>query len=528
MIKILLPVIYFLSIASSVISQGIIINSDTISISIKDKTQPIINVRMNTSALYKGKYYCVFNEDCVYPRISDARKHLFFFTIGEKMGEICLPKELLSSYYFDLFVQDNMLLLKDYYTHNTYFLDTNKQVFKKQKEVDDVIYEDSLFYVTYLDYGEWGCTTWFHEKKTGNEYELAYGGYIINKLNDAYYLITSSSVIKIDDPHKLVKVRQNRKYKKAKKGKLKFYEGSKYFEGAEMIFEDTTYYPFLFNSGVITINTSFVQNNRIYFICTDSSTTFIAVLKDKKFVPIKFFDKKMLIVNNYYSYRNKINENRQLLNFVCEDDSYGLIDINPPEINIHYLLDDVDSALYVGTSAFKTILDYVSLNLTNLNIEKIDSIETLNKGIDVKQNKEDAPFHYLFRDKEYIQNIGIKTYFNVEDSIFASTRSYGYNSEDSMLYKVVINWFETELFDDNTSIFNLINRKQDKVFLFKAKLKEIEIYLSNKYGQAVDIEQKYDNYRVVKWKLSNGVIMQLTARDLSRLDEIELMIFLEK
>ena len=141
MIKILLPIIYFLSIASSVISQNII-NSDTIHISIADKMQPISNARMNTSVLYKGKYYCIFNEESVYPCISDARKHLFFFTIGEKMGEICLPKEILSSYYFDLFVQDNMLLLKDYYTHNTYFLDTNKQVFKKQKEIDDAIYED--------------------------------------------------------------------------------------------------------------------------------------------------------------------------------------------------------------------------------------------------------------------------------------------------------------------------------------------------------------------------------------------------
>lgn len=509
-------------------SQNFSVNTDTIQLNIKNIVQPIINVRVLNSVLFKGRYYCVFIEDPVYPRITDDTKHLFCFSNDGVIEEIELPNDIQTSHYFDLFVQDNQLLLKDYYTHHTFLLDTNKLLFKKIKEADDVIYEDSKFYVTYLDFGEWGCTTWFRDKETDKEYELSSDGNIIHRINGSYFIVTRHVVIKVEEPLKLAETKRKNRYKYMKRRLNKYNIGSQYFDGAELIYDDTTYYPFFINSGVLSIETSFIQGNELFYICSDSANTYIAKLHNKEFIPIKYFDKKINVIDNHYSYRNQITNNRQLLHFIDDNHSYGLVDVNPPNINIHYLVDDVDSVLYVGNAPFLNILDYVSSNLHNINIEEIDSLELSNNSVDFRLNGNDAPYSYLFKDKVSFENRGIKTYFYVEDSIFACTRSYGYNIDNSMLNKAAFNWFETEIFEDNNSnIFQVMNKQGNIVKQFRQRLKAIEDSLSHKYGQAVSVEQVYENYRTVKWKLDNGVIIQLEARDMSRLDAIELTVFIK-
>lgn len=48
--------------------------------------------------------------------------------------------------------------------YETYFFNLKKESWQQIKEADDVLYEDDDYYITSIDYGEGGYTTWFKDK----------------------------------------------------------------------------------------------------------------------------------------------------------------------------------------------------------------------------------------------------------------------------------------------------------------------------------------------------------------------------
>jgi hypothetical protein len=219
----------------------------------------------------------------------------------------------------------------------SFYLDTPRLTWKETTEPDDIIYEDDQYYVTYLNFGEWGSTTWFKNKFSGKEYELASSGDIVFKVDSSYYITGGIKVLRIDNPLKMKACDSNYYYERVKNGK--YHYGTNSLVGAVAIYQDTTYSYWESKDPKLYINTSFKIDNRLFYLCSDSALTYIAKLENSKMIPIQNLGNRYSIFDWHYSYRCKIQkDNFQLLKFNTKlKNTYGFIEIDKNKINIRYL-----------------------------------------------------------------------------------------------------------------------------------------------------------------------------------------------
>lgn len=311
------------------------VTTKNIDLEIKELIKPATKVELTHAVKHKDIFYCFFNE----VKKDNSRRDIKFFFIfsekGDNLRKIDIPKEIQNTVYFDLFLRNDTIFAKTYMNSKTFYLDKDKQKWEKTSEVDDMIYEDDKFYFTYLDFGEWGSTTWVKDKQTGNEYELASSGEIVNRIDSTYYITSSLRILKIDNPAKMKESSSSYLYEVIRKNDHA--EGTNSLQGAEIIFEDTTFseWDWIDKEPKLRIVTSFVRENKLYHLCVDSTKTFIAEIENGQMKPLQKIDSKLSFFDWYYSYRNKIQrDGNQLLKFKTHN-KFGMLEISRQDINIY-------------------------------------------------------------------------------------------------------------------------------------------------------------------------------------------------
>jgi hypothetical protein len=309
-----------------------IVGIDTLNIDLKLYVNPE-KVSLTHAVKFQETYYCFFTD-------KKESYSKYFFAISNKgtiEKEIKLPRDLTDCFYLDLFVLHDTIFSKPYMNDQSYYLDLKTLNWVETNEPDDVIYEDERYYVTYLDFGEWGSTTWFIDKISGKEYVLSSSSNIINRIDSIYYISGGIRVLKIDNPVNMDQCDKEYYYQLIKK--KEYSEGINSLNGTETIFEDTTYSQWDFKEPKIHIITSFKVKNRLFYLCNDSLKTFVAKLENREMTPILSLERKYSTFNWHFSYRCKIqNDNFQLLKFHNEtNDTYGFIEFKENKINIRYL-----------------------------------------------------------------------------------------------------------------------------------------------------------------------------------------------
>jgi hypothetical protein len=309
-----------------------IVNIDTLNIDLIPYVSPD-KVSMTHAIKFRDKYYCYFTDK------KDSYSK-YFFAISNKGSiekEIELPKDLTECFYLDIFVLHDTIFSKPYMNDKSYYLDLQTLKWVETPGPDDVIYEDERFCVTCLDFGEWGSTTWFKDKLSGKEYEIASSAEIINRIDSIYYISAGVRVLKIDNPLKMKQCDKDYYYEIIKK--KEFSVGTNSLLGTNAIYKDTTYSQWDFKEPKLYIASSFKVDNKLFYLCTDSAKTFIAKLENKKMIPILNFENKYSTFDWHYSYRNKIQKDCfQLLKFDTKtNNTYGFIEIKKNKIDIRYL-----------------------------------------------------------------------------------------------------------------------------------------------------------------------------------------------
>ena len=331
--------------------QNFEVTVDTINISILDLMRRGTDIHLTHAIKFDQKYYVYFYE---YFAVGMGSSKNHFFEISEN-GNIKTLNDVRNSFYDDFFVKDNRIYLKAYWGGYSYYFNVKKEKWVKIKKLDDVIFEDEKFYVTYLDFGEWGSATWFRDKKTGIEYEVE-GFTKINKVNDIYYLTSSTQVLAIKDPLKLMKCDKKKYYNKMKGNKLSIVKkeikenGESYIVGValgnsesligtEIVYQDTTYSRWSFEPPNIAIARSFVFNNQLFHLCTDSNYTFIAKIEDGKMIPVQIIGDKVRLSLSDNNHRGKSsNDDGLFRKFRTEDRNlFGFIEIYGNKIKMRYL-----------------------------------------------------------------------------------------------------------------------------------------------------------------------------------------------
>lgn len=333
-LKITLPIL-LLTFNSICFSQSFKITTDTISVSVSQLILPAKEVQLTHVVKYQGNYLTFFDE---VNKKDQSRSNLKFCFIIDNSGRIlkniALPQKIKSEIYYDLFLRHDSTFVKLYMNQETYFFDKKNSQWAETNEAKDIIFEDKRFYFTFLSFGEWGSRMWCIDKKTNKEYELASYG-IINKIGNIYYITEALRVLKLADPLKLQPCKKEHFYRRYRNTQI-FREGTLSLKGVEIIYKDSAYS----KRGVkpkFYISTSFLSNNKLYYLCLDSTNTFIGTLKNGEMFNLQSLNRKLPAYNWYYSYRDKILEDNSQLLIFKDNTDVGLLEIKGEALNIRYL-----------------------------------------------------------------------------------------------------------------------------------------------------------------------------------------------
>jgi hypothetical protein len=320
-----------------VFGQTFNVTTKNIDLEVKEIIKPATKVELTHAVKHKDIFYCFFNE----VKKDNSRRDIKFFFIfsekGDNLRKIEIPKEIQNTVYFDLFLRNDTIFAKTYMDSKTFYFDRARQKWEKTSEADDMIYEDDRFYFTYLDFGEWGFTTWVKDKQTKMEYELASSGEIVNRVDSVYYITSGLRVLKIDNPTELKKSNSDYLYEDIRQ--KDHAEGTNSLQGAEIVYKDTTFseWDLIEKEPKIRIATSFVRENKLYHICVDSTKTFVAELENGQMKFIQKIESKLSFFDWYYSHHSKTQKDgSQLLKFKTNN-KFGIMEINRQDINIYRL-----------------------------------------------------------------------------------------------------------------------------------------------------------------------------------------------
>ncbi len=482
----------------------------------------IINIKgsLEQTIFYKKNYYCFFSEESPYSSMGE----LHFYIISEDgkiKREVFVPNEM-QNFYLDLHIRNDSILSKDYYDHQTYYLDQKIYKWVEIKKTDDRVFEDERFYVTFLDFGEWGGTIWFKDKKTGNEYEIASSDPIINKFNGNYYVTTGSKVLVIEDPLKLKICESNSKYKIVESAE--WHMGSQFTKGADTIF---VYYASKENSKFY-IATAFVLDNQLKYLCVDSNIVFIANIESGKIIATDTIGYNILVYRDNNTYRCNLYQNKsQLLHFMSKDEEvFGFILIDEKSVKVHYVR-NLDTAKFLGTHnadlAFDKLFNYVTENLGNLSLKQIESYESKLGATDATPRHEMSIGEDLYPNKNGFVLESPKVYKKIEDSILTSLTNYYYTKRDSSVKVFYCEWRTTH--ENAYRMYASENEATQKIS-FQKKFEVVKKCIIDKYGEPTSINET-KNGRSFTWQRDNLLQIELFCSDFEIYRNIDILIFKE-
>ena len=507
--KFFLFLFFFLHASSTVNAQEFEISIDTLNLNLKEICRPVSRVNLTHAVKYKENYYCFFEEKGLYSFKVETKYFLVVSSKGDILQQIDIPKEIQNANYFDFFIRDNNLIVKTYMNHESFMLDIKNSKWNSINEVDDQVYEDKNYKVTYLDFGEWGEATWFINKETGKEYIIDFDGTIINRLNDNYYLTNKNEVRLISNPKNLKECNPTFYYTEIEKDK-KQYEYSNSLIGSIEIYKDSTYDSSFIKKNNRVLNTSFVVSNKLFQLYTDTISTYIGKIKDGKLVPIHNLNKKFSIFNWHYSFRgNNLENNARFLKFKEDENTYGIIEIIGNKIDIKYLKHNIDSLPYLGSDNFEKVLTLFKSNLNDLPIEKVESTENEIGGINMKTDRRNTSHNGYYPKEFSSQEIKTKEFVKVLSSLIAQKTEYLYTLSDNKIKSIFIEWSPTQSYIEPEISDFFKNDKEKSNTAFSLKQNNIIILVSKILNSEPDINESNENSIVWSWKVKNGVELKL-------------------
>lgn len=280
---------------------------------------------------YKNKYYCLTSDNKVICLNLD-------FKI-DTINNLKLNKQNID----DIFLSGDSLIgilyfkgkyTPDYYLKNKLFYLNEKFGWIKlsKNKIENAFYEDDKYLVTACCNGEFGGSIKFTDKKNLKMYSCpATCATNINKIDNIYYVTNSlihgygsTEVLKIKDPIKLYNLTNDTLNKYCSwwwvLHKKKEYNLTKYYQGVVKLIDTTE---------VITLST-FMNNNKLFFINSDRQNTYLCKLENNKFITVKRILNKSL---QSYNPINTNNDGKQIHNFEDNEKS-GFIVIEKNNISI--------------------------------------------------------------------------------------------------------------------------------------------------------------------------------------------------
>lgn len=506
--------LFSFAIHSTLNAQIFKIKTDTLFLNIKDIARPATRLYLTHAVKDNDKYYCFFYEVGLYSFNVESRYFLIISNNGTILNNIVVPEEIKNTDYFDFFMRRDSLFAKTYMDHESFLFDKNKLEWTKIYEVDDQVYEDSNYKVTYLDFGEWGQSTWFINKQTKKEYVLGASGTTVNILDGRYYLTNGSEIVEIEDPLNLKQCDKDNYYHFVEE-ETKLQQGSNSIKGSKAIYKDTTFSPRSFKEPKQTISTSFVTNNQLYQLYSDSSSTFIGKIENEKLIPVQNIGEKYATFDWHYSYRgnNRYNDSR-FLKFREDNNTFGFIEIENSNIAIHYLKHNLDSLNYLGSDGFERLLELLKVNPSTFSLKQAVNIEMQLGGIDMRTDRVGISHNGYYPEVYNSLNNKTKEFIKVVDKIIAQETEYLYSASSTNVKSIFFEWLLTEPYKQTNTLEIFRKDKPEIQERFRNKQNEIIKIITEQLGFGPKRKKRGNDYFEFSWILKNGIEIILYGSDI--------------
>lgn len=431
---------------------------DTVNINAADYISPISAFWMDRSIKYKDWYFCVFDEISLY-----GYGNKIMLAISEDGDEI--KRVNLSSCYFDgysdLFVRHDTLFMKLYYQDkslNGYYFDTQTWKWYPIKYISDIIYEDDIYSIAYMSFGEWGDYTWFIGKSKNKKMQYINPDYFfrIIRIDSVYYFVHRNRVdtARITDTlGKLCKPHWTYKYAVA--NQRNFIINSERDDYAIEVFSidslpsniriqgrENPHFEHKYIYDTI-FEQAFSMGGEMYYIINTPQETVITQVENGQLKKVLDLGMRYRFFKEYHSYRGvNIDDNQCFLQFEETPNTFGMLYVKDSIIHIRYLIHNQKPLPEIGTDNIKPLLNLLLNNFKDLSFDYIDSVEQQLGGI--SDNKMERLNNYYFPEeyqnpKEY----GKISFYKVVDSQQTLKTSYCIHKSDSIVKAIFFEWKET-------------------------------------------------------------------------------------
>lgn len=497
-----------------ILKNGFTIVHDTISID--------INGEMTHALKFKEKYYVLYKQP-ILKYGGYGKRYLCVLNNGKVERVVDCPMEL-QTVYLDFYVKNDSIILKPYMDEQSYNLNIENYNWNKISKTDDLIYEDTDYYIYSLNFGEWGGKTWFKDKKNGNQYVLECTTPLINKINKTYYLSNSFQVLKINNPGELTKCDSDVTYENIEKSG-KNYSWYSQPKGFEVIYEnkDIDDFDFSYHPNIVS---SFVFKNELLHIYETDTATYLSRIENNKVQPIEKILDNSIFFDWYYSYRCKnLNETNELLKFKTKDDQInGLTAIDGNQIHVTYLINKAELkpkiiGIEKSDEIFKNRLKSILSNFKKLTLAEIQIMEKKWKTFDITPNHK-IGIDDSWNPHNYEIDIN-KSYLVIEDANISNSIMYYGTKKNDLVRAITINWESTQ-----TTSLDFENEKaENKAFL--ERFNELVLILTNEFGKPNAINRKKKKTSLT-WTLQNNIVIEIELFQQGNYNNIRMEIFERK
>ncbi|WP_306642503.1 hypothetical protein [Sanyastnella coralliicola] len=489
-----------------------LVSYDTLKVNLQGRIASMIR--------HNQQFYCMVESDN--PFSSQSFKHFYVLSSsGNIQHRIDVPEEMNSTYY-DLHVRHDSIMVKTYMGGETFYLSPNDMQWIKIEEVDDVVYEDERFYVNFLDFGEWGSTAWFRDRKTGLEYAVSTTTPTINVIDGTYFLSNSQAVYKIADPTQLPECAPSDYYQKVALNGEHYRSTSD--QGVEILYRDTSYWV----DSKIHIATSFVSNDSLYVIYVDEAGTSIGVIEDEHIVKHEDILDNVSVSRRHYEYRSGLpSSSSRVFNLYSSGFNLnGFLEIDDGAINV-LRLENLYELPIVGSEkaheSFTQLVHFQLDNIDDLSLANISNrLEDL-EGIDVTPNHRMYIGTDMYPQADEFEIGTPKVFKVIEDSTVTMLVDYYYSRSDDIVRVSMYEWKETNEYN-----YGISRTKGDSLLItvFNEKFNWLDKVMSEKLG-APTKRSSNGRYREIIWSTNQGVTAILRNVDFSERRRITLRMYAE-
>lgn len=483
----------------------------------KDTIQINIRGDLTHAVKYGNKYYCFFERgNAGYSSLS--RKDFYILSEdGTIEKKVDIPKEMNTTYY-DLFVKGDSIITKTYMDNHCYYLNLNNHKWEQVAEIDDVVYQDDDYRVTYLNFGEWGSSVWFKNVMTEDEYCVS-GTPFITKFNEKYYITASYSILEIETPLKLTLCDTDQSYETVRQSRRHYenYDTS----GIKVIFEDSIENDFSPNS-IFHISTSYVDKDQLrHLYIGKDSVTYIGIIDNGELKPIDTLGCNIFPYRWHFSYRYQAqsDSSRFLLFRTDKDNILGFIEINGSHVKVRYVnntYSEKEYGSYVADSLSKEIFNIAISDLGKLTLKQVDAIEQAMEATDYTQKHKISLWDYHYPNLNKYEFETPKIYQKLEDSLFRVHTLYFYESKSELVKVINFTWYET-----NSSYWGMPKEeKSNRIKLFQEKYDMIYKFIFDRYGLPKTL-----SYQILSWETPEGITIKLSGDDFNKRRRISLYLY---